>query len=205
MLKAKDQREKDLRKQHILDSAEAVLRRKGLNGLSISSVAKEAHLAQGTLYLYFKKKEDIIAQLTVRSRVRLLQIFHDSINASSDPLEQIRNIMYANLKFFKGERIYYELTSFYEATLQQEEPPALKQASRNITALVVSVLDRAKNQGVIRSDINASEFTYMIWGTCTGMVQLIDLKSQEIEDNLQKASDKVYDTYVDFVIQGMRV
>ncbi|MEM6700642.1 MAG: TetR/AcrR family transcriptional regulator [Bacteroidota bacterium] len=204
MLKAKDQKEKDIRKQQILDSAEAVLQQKGLNGLSISSVAKEAKLAQGTLYLYFKKKEEIIAQLTVRSREQLLQLFHESINASDNPLEQIRNILFANFKFFKENKLYHDLVSFYEVSAEQSEPIELQRASQNITALVVSVLDRAKIQGLVRADLNASEFTYIIWGMCNGMVQLVDLRSDVLEKDLNRTPSEVYTSFIDFVIEGMR-
>lgn len=205
MLKARDQREKDIRRQHILDSAEEVMRRDGLNKLSISAVAKEARLAQGTLYLYFKKKEEIIAQLTVRSRKRLLQIFHDSIRISNNPLEQIRNILFANYKFFKEDKLYHDLVSFYEVNAEQDEPQELQRASQNISALVTSVLDRAKNQGLVRSNLNASEFTYLTWGMSNGMVQLVDLRAQMLKNDLNKSPDEVYAAYVDFVVEGIRV
>jgi len=204
MLKATDQKDKDLRKQHILDSAEEVMKRDGLNKLSISAVAKEARLAQGTLYLYFNKKEDIIAQLTVRSRERLLQVFHDSINASNNPLEQLRNILFANYKFFKEDRLYHDLVSYYEVNAEQDEPQELQQASQNITALVVSVLDRAKTQGLIRADLNASEFTYLIWGMSNGMVQLIDLRGKLLQNAINKCPEEVYASYVNFVIEGIQ-
>lgn len=204
MLKARDQKEKDLRKQHILDSAEEVMKRDGLNKLSISAVAKEARLAQGTLYLYFKKKEEIIAQLTVRSRGRLLQMFHDGIRAANDPLEQLRNILFANYKFFKEENLYHDLVSFYEVSAEQEEPKELYQASQNISALVTSVLDRAKTQGLVRADLDASEFTYISWGMCNGMVQLIDLRGNMIKNELNKYPEEIYKSYVDFVIAGIK-
>ncbi|MEM9886579.1 MAG: TetR/AcrR family transcriptional regulator [Bacteroidota bacterium] len=204
MLKAKDQKEKDIRKQQILNSAEVVLQQKGLSGLSISSVAKEAKLAQGTLYLYFKKKEEIIAQLTVRSREQLLQLFHDSIAASDDPLEQLKNILLAHFRFFKENKLYHDLVSFYEVNAEEAEPIELQQASQNITSLVVSVLDRAKIQGLVRANLNASEFTYIVWGTCNGMVQLIDMRSAILEKDLNKSSSDVYASYVDFVIKGIR-
>lgn len=204
MLKARDQKDKDARKQHILDSAEEVMKREGLNKLSISAVAKEASLAQGTLYLYFKNKDEIIAQLTVRSRERLLQMFHDSIKANNNPLEQLRNILNANYKFFKEDKLYYDLVSFYAANSEKEEPQELLQASLNISALVLSVLVRAKTQGLIRQNIDASEFTYIAWGMCNGMVQLIDMQGELLKNELNKDPEVLYASYVDFVIEGIR-
>ncbi len=204
MLKARDQKEKNLRKQLILDSAEVVLERRGLHKLSISAVAKEAKLAQGTLYLYFSKKEDIIAQLTIRSRQKLLALFHQAIEKTEDPLEQLRNILQANFKFYNKYRLYYELVNFYKVNAEENEPPELKQTSRNISALVASVLDRAKTQGLIRPSINVAEFTYIAWAMCNGMVQMVDLSGPQITSELNKPTEDFYTTYVNFVIEGIR-
>lgn len=205
MLKANDQQSKDRRRQHILESAERVLKQKGLSGLSISSVAKEANLAQGTLYLYFKKKEEIIGQLTVRSRERLLELFHEAISSTNHPMEQLSNIMYANLTFFQEDRLYYDLASFYELSAEEKEPEELYRASQNITALVVSVVDRAKSQGYVRNDLDATAFTYLAWGMSSGMVQLVDIQRQAIASNLHKNPEEMYAHYVDFVLSAVRV
>ncbi|MBV6655996.1 MAG: TetR/AcrR family transcriptional regulator [Mameliella sp.] len=204
MLKARDPQEKNLRKQHILDSAETVLQSKGLQKFSISDVAKAAKLAPGTLYLYFKKKEDIIAQLTIRSRHKLLQHFHESIQKADDPLEQFRNILFANFDFYKANKLYYDLVSFYEVNGIDNEPVELQQASQNISSLVVAVLDRAKTQGLIRENINVTQFTYATWAMCNGMVQMVDLRGHHIKAALNESSHDFYASFVDFVIQGIK-
>jgi len=204
ILKAREDREKDIRRQHILDSAEVVMQRVGLNKLSISAVAKEAKLAAGTLYLYFKNKEELIAQLVLKARQLLLDFFHKSVYQIDDPLEQVRQIMLANLKFYHEHRLYYDLLSLYEVETQFEETPELAQASTNIHALVVSILDRAKSRGLIRSEISPSALSFISWGSCMGMVQLIDVKKEDVSGMLHISPDQLYQHFVDFMIDGLR-
>ena len=204
ILKAKGEHEKHIRRQHILNSAEKVLIENGLDKFNISAVAKAAQLAQGTLYLYFKKKEDIIAQLTLRSRAALLQSFHQGIEGVEDPIQQIKNLLIVNYEFYRDNRLYHDLASFYELTAKAEEPPELQQASQNIMAFVVSVLSRAQAQGRIKESLNITECTYMLWGTCTGMVQLIDIKGPRIAQDLGREVEEVYKSYVEFFVESMR-
>ena len=49
-------------RQKLLDTTENLLRTKGLSALSVDEITKEAGVAKGTFYIYFKRKEDIISE-----------------------------------------------------------------------------------------------------------------------------------------------
>ena len=59
-------REKDKRRNRIIGAAEKVLFAKGYQAATMDDVATEAELGKGTLYLYFKNKEELIIALLVR-------------------------------------------------------------------------------------------------------------------------------------------
>ena len=50
-------------RQKLLDTAEKLLKKNGFNALSVEDVTKTAGVAKGTFYVYFKHKEDIIAEI----------------------------------------------------------------------------------------------------------------------------------------------
>ena len=62
-LKERRSREKELRKKQILDAARALLLKKGISSTSMNKIARDAELSVGTLYIYFKNKEDLYAEL----------------------------------------------------------------------------------------------------------------------------------------------
>ena len=51
-------------RQKLLDTAESLLKTNGLNALCIEDITKAAGVAKGTFYIYFKHKEDIVAEIT---------------------------------------------------------------------------------------------------------------------------------------------
>ena len=62
-LKERRDREKEERKRQILDAARDLLFAEGLQATSVNKIAKNAELGVGTIYSYFKSKEEIFAAL----------------------------------------------------------------------------------------------------------------------------------------------
>jgi AcrR family transcriptional regulator len=58
-------------RQRILDAAEREIGRRGFADTSISSITQEAEVAQGTFYVYFHSKEDVLRELVLRMGRRL--------------------------------------------------------------------------------------------------------------------------------------
>ncbi|NJL13866.1 MAG: TetR/AcrR family transcriptional regulator [Microscillaceae bacterium] len=201
--RARNDSAKDLRRQHILDCAEKIVLHKGLSQLSITAVAKEAKLAIGTIYLYFENKEELIAQLTLKSREILLQKFREGIALSPHPLEQIRNILVASQNFYQENKFYHELVSFFEINAGLAETPELKEAGLAITHLVVSVLENAKKQGLIRPETDEKAFALIMWATSVGMIQLLDVKEAMVRELLPGKGQDFYNHYVDILLRGI--
>ena len=81
MIAAK-QTNREIKRQRILDAALKLFARKGFEATALEEVARGARLAKGTLYLYFKDKEDLYAQVvysprefTIGDQIRALEIW----------------------------------------------------------------------------------------------------------------------------------
>jgi len=77
-IKERKEREKERRKQQITVAAKKVFSDKGFSHATMDDIANEAELSPGTLYLYFKNKEELYASLSVRI-LQYLQIRVDQI------------------------------------------------------------------------------------------------------------------------------
>lgn len=80
------QRDKHAR---ILEAAIAVFAEKGFHQARISDVARRAGVADGTIYLYFRNKDDLLLSLFEEKMDELLQGLHDAVGTSTDPRERI--------------------------------------------------------------------------------------------------------------------
>ena len=77
-IKERKEREKERRRQQIVVAAKKVFSDKGFNRATMEDISNEAELSPGTLYLYFKNKEELYASLSIRI-LQYLQIRVDQI------------------------------------------------------------------------------------------------------------------------------
>jgi AcrR family transcriptional regulator len=127
-------------RQKILDAAEREIGRKGFAEASISTITAEADVGQGTFYLYFRSKEDVLRELVLRMGRRLRRHLTLAIVDAPSRLEAERRGLRAFLEFVRanpdlyrvvGEsqfvdetvfrRYYEELAASYRAALNTAE------------------------------------------------------------------------------------
>jgi AcrR family transcriptional regulator len=80
--------EKKVREQAILQAATAVLSGRGADAMTMDEVARQAGLAKGTLYLYYKTKEDLV-QAIFSGMVEALNVKLGKLAKSDLPLEKL--------------------------------------------------------------------------------------------------------------------
>lgn len=80
--RARTQQQKDFRRIQILDAAEGHFHEVGYEAFSMANLARLAGVVKGTLYLYFKTREEVFLTLYSRSLVRWSQVFIDHLSVN---------------------------------------------------------------------------------------------------------------------------
>lgn len=204
MQRARTDISKENRKQFILDCAEQLILEEGLSLLSIARVSKKSKLAVGTIYLYFQSKEDIIANLTIKSREVLLQKFIEHTSKTENALEKIAELLMAFYSFYKENPFYNQLVSFYEANSGLQETKELREASYKITELVVNIVREGKKQKTIRQEIKEVEFSFWLWGTTIGIIQLIEVKGTILTETLNQTEIDFFKSHISLIINSLK-
>ena len=95
-IQERKEREKERRRQQIMVAAKRVFSEKGFSRATMEDIAQEAELSPGTLYLYFKNKEELYASLSLRIlQYLLLRIEHVNALKSAGPDEKLKALMEA--------------------------------------------------------------------------------------------------------------
>ena len=97
------ERERDRHREEILDAALRVLSSRGMDGLTIEAVAREAEFAVGSIYRHFASKEEMVESLFVHLTQPLFSEV-EALAAASDPFEKrLEAWVAAALGHAKGE------------------------------------------------------------------------------------------------------
>ena len=92
-IQERKQRERERRRQQIIVAAKRVFSERGFSKTTMEDIAREAELSPGTLYLYFKNKDELYASLSLRilqyMNIRLEDVKKEK---DSDPAQKVASI-----------------------------------------------------------------------------------------------------------------
>jgi TetR/AcrR family transcriptional regulator len=197
-------KEKLQRYHAILDAAEKILKENGLNSLSIEMVAKETELAKGTLYLYFKNKEEIIGALSIKSRELVLTNFKKATKGIPDPIEKLIAIAHTSFSFYKKYPFYFELIAIYEVNNNLEETTEIQASINNLIDFVSSIATDAKKQGLLHPALDPVQFTFCFWGMLMGIAQLVKVRGEVMKNYLGFTEKDIIATFVQQLARGIQ-
>jgi len=88
------------RRDTIQCAAQRVIAQRGLSGTSMAAIAEEAGVAKGTLYLYFKDRDDLLEQAAGRIFDELLERLKGVLAGGRPLRESLRDLVRTKLAFF---------------------------------------------------------------------------------------------------------
>lgn len=148
----------------ILRAATKVFARKGFFSARISDIAKEAKVADGTIYLYFNNKHDILISVFDEQIHLLQQETSERIKQETDPAEMLSIFISNYLQTMKKSK--------YLAVVIQRE---LRQADKKIREyrdskfaaylnILVEIVELGQKNGIFRADVNPFITRQLIFG-----------------------------------------
>src|SRR5712691_4152376 len=79
--------------QQIIDAAIRVFARTGYYNSRVSDIAREAGIASGTIYLYFKTKDEILVTLFREKMAEWVAFVRGEIATEPDPIAKLRRLV----------------------------------------------------------------------------------------------------------------
>jgi len=179
------EREKEQRKNDIVDAAEQVFFKKGHEYATMDDVASEAELSKGTLYLYFKNKEDLYLAIHLRGNKILHSLFEKAVKNEKTGIEKIRSISTAYVEYFQKYPDYFNAMLYYESrdinfTDQDSVAAECLVEGKTTMDLLIGSIEIGIKDGSIRSDIDSIKTALCLWGQTTGILQIASLKEKNI-------------------------
>ena len=105
---------KDESKVHAIYKATlSLVKERGLAGITMGDISKEASIATGTLYIYFKNKDELIRALFTECREKSAHYYFEGMEPSLSFEERMKK-MFRNIIHFKTS--HFEISAFLEQT-----------------------------------------------------------------------------------------
>ena len=198
------EREKQQRREEIVLAAEKVFFSKGFDLSTMDDIAEEAELSKGTLYLYFKNKEDLHMAVARRSIHLLRTITLKAASGEGNALEKLGRMGRATIEFSRKDPDRMKAIM----TLEEMEPETLSVTTSDVQDLiykestvgtVIQVVEQGVNEKVIRSDLPVLLVAHTLWMTVLSVVRFVTMKPALLEA-LELSQDQILEShFVDII------
>jgi AcrR family transcriptional regulator len=197
--------EKQMRRNQILDAARALLFSVGINNVSISKISKHAELGVGTIYFYYKSKEEIFAALQEEGLAILyatiLQISKKNIKHKA----KLTQIALAYYKFSKEQKDYFDIINYFLSSPIIFFEPDLKNqidmSGHKILVVIHEIILDGISHGVLKEK-DPYKFSVMFWGTIHGLLQFKKLGKTVLEN---ENHEQLYNYSVEKLINSINL
>ena len=169
------QREKEQRKNQILDAARTVLIKKGIAGTSMNQIARAAELSVGTLYLYFKNREELFAALQEEGLDLLHEMIRKAEDENREPREKLQGMAWAYLEFSEKHSRYYDIMNYFLTSPETAFPSHLKSNIDEHGDRILSLVEKALLECGV-DNLKAKRCALVFWSSLQGMLQLRKLQ-----------------------------
>ncbi len=154
----------------ILDAALRVIAENGYHHARVSRIAQEAGVADGTIYLYFKNKEDLLVSLFRERMGEFIALVKEELGRWQDPLDKLRGLVATHFRYLESDRSLALVTQ-----IQLRQPnPSLREAISGPLKEYFRVIEELVAEGiaggVFRPRIDVRVARNMIFGTMDEVV-----------------------------------
>ncbi|RUT28661.1 TetR/AcrR family transcriptional regulator [Paenibacillus zeisoli] len=182
----------------ILEAALKVIAENGFHGSQISKIAKEAGVADGTIYLYFKKKEDILISLFQERLGDLITSFHESVKESSTAEEALRKVCEIHYSELENNVNLAYVTQIELRQSSLELRVAIGHVVKPYIQLIEHILEKGIQEKLFRADLDIKLTRLLIFGALDEVVTswLISGRKYSLTAQVEKT--------VEFFLKGLK-
>ena len=186
------------KRTRIIDAAVEVFARKGFHQSRVTDIANLAEVADGTIYLYFKSKEDLLLSIFEEKMERLIVEAREALAPLDDPRECLRALAQNHFRLVRDNRSVAEVLSIElrlsNKFLREYRPIMLWE----YLDLFRSAMRDGQKRGLIRTDIDPFVLMWAMFGAIDelGMQWVLLNRVDKSRFELEAAAEQIADVFI---------
>ena len=200
------EREKLQRRNDIIDAAERIFFTKGYDSKSMDEIASEAELSKGTLYIYFKSRDDLKFAIFMRGLDILMKMMEKVINEKNDGYNNLLGLARTFIRFSHEYPDYFKLFMQFESSRMEDlniDQDQLQIYLKEQSPLAQVGLQVAKGMedGSLRNDLSPEVFSATLWSQMLGVLIILNNKA-DLYEIFDLKADEILQTHLELVSRG---
>lgn len=155
---------KTARKESILQAAIEVFSKGGFRNSSISEIAKRANVAEGTIYQYYKNKEDLFFSIPIQKTIEFHEEVDLHLQGITGTFNQIRKFIWYYLYFFRTNPEYGRILMLEMRVSRSFVKTKTYKFLKKSISRILEIIREGQNEGTIRKDVNIYILRQLVLG-----------------------------------------
>jgi TetR/AcrR family transcriptional regulator len=198
------EREREMRRNEIVDAAEKLFFSRGYENVTMDDIAKDLEMARATLYLSFKNKEDIYAAIAIRASKIVSQMFMEMSQKGMTGIEKVRSVGLIYYEFYRKYTGYY-MAYYHTGMFDPDGSPDLEELKSiriNSFRMVVDAVKDGIRDGSIRDDVEPEAATLIMLSMSNNALNLSPVTRMYME-NYGLTREKFYEQTIDMMLRSI--
>lgn len=167
--------------KQILDAAVIVIADNGYHQAQVSKIAKQAGVADGTIYLYFKNKEDILISVFQEKMSVFVENLQEIINESASASEMLYRMIEGHFRVLSEDHHLAVVTQLELRQSNKDLRLKINSILKVYLGLLDEILKRGIQNGEFREDMDIRLTRQVIFGTIDEISTTWVMKEQKYD------------------------
>lgn len=178
------------KRARILEAAARVFASKGFFSSTVAEVAREAKVADGTIYLYFQSKDDLLLRLVDARMEALREAMEAALAPTEDPREKLATFIRYHLRMVAQSPLEAQVLIVELRQSGSERKRALAELMRPYLAILSGIVEEGIAQGVMRP-LDPRPVRHAIFGALdeVALSWLLRGRRFDLEENARQLAD----------------
>ncbi|MFQ5584818.1 MAG: TetR/AcrR family transcriptional regulator [Calditrichia bacterium] len=159
----------------ILDVTRDLLIRKGISQVSIRMIAAQVGCSVGTIYFYFKNKDELVHALIEEGFEKLIALQEAAEISYTEPVKRLEVLCRNYINFGRNNPEYYEIMFMLKQERMARYPAEKYRRARRSLDILANALQECSKKSVIKVD-DPFLAAHLIWTFMHGLVTLLHAK-----------------------------
>lgn len=151
--------------KQIIDAAVVVIAENGYHHAQVSKIAKQAGVADGTIYLYFKNKEDILISLFEEKMGQFVRSIRNKMVEKENTIEQLEVLIRSHFQMLAEDHHLAIVTQLELRQSNKDIRLKINKVLKEYLLLVDEVLHNGVETGLLSQDLDIRLARQMVFGT----------------------------------------
>lgn len=183
-----------LHRENILLAAEKLFLEKGVVSTTIDDISKMSNYSRRTIYIYYESKEEILHHIVLKGLRVLKEALIEAINQHKEFIRQYLAICSAMEKYqANSPQSANSINQMKAGDIDYHSiPPTIAkifELGTEINNLLADYIEQGKQQGIVRPDVEPMKTVYIMWGSITSMLSLVQNKGEFLEKEFSTSKE----------------